>query len=390
MRILMVHNYFQHWGGEDESTEQEVRLLEGYGHDVQLYSRHSDEIKSFSLLRKGLLFFEPTWSLRSYREIKRVIREFKPEIAHFQNIVPLVSPAAYYACADSGVPVVQVLHDYRLLCPTGWLFRDGEVCEACLEHSLCRGILYGCYHRSRIQTASIVLMLAIHRLLKTWLRKVEAYVALTEFSRRKFIEGGLPESKVVVRPNFLDKAVALGEPIREYVVFVGRLSREKGLATLLEAWRNLPDVPLKVVGDGPLRPWIERYIRQNGLNQVELVGFVPGEVVLEYLKRAFFLVMPSVWYEALPRTIIEAYATGTPVIASRLGAMVDLVEEERTGLLFNPGDPGDLSARVQYALERPGQMARWGREAHHVFEQKYSSASAHKSLMEIYDKARGR
>lgn len=387
----MVHNYYQQWGGEDEATEQELQLLKRHNHQVRLYCRHNDEIKAFSALRKGLLFFEPTWSLRSYREIKHVIREFKPEIAHFQNFFPLVSPSAYYACAESGVPVVQTLHDYRLLCPIGWFVRSGEVCEACLAYSLWRGVLYGCYHGSRIQTASIALMLTIHRLLKTWLRKVDVYIALTEFSRRKFIEGGLPESKIFVRPNFLDKDPGLGEPVREeYALFVGRLSPEKGLVTLLEAWRNQPDLPLRIVGDGPLRPWIEEYIGQNELGQIELVGFVPLQRVLQYLQKALFLVMPSVWYETFGRTIIEAYATGTPVIASRLGAMVDLVEEGETGLLFNPGEPGDLAARVQYALEHPEEMARWGREARYVFEQKYSSDSAYKTLMEIYDKVSGK
>jgi glycosyltransferase involved in cell wall biosynthesis len=390
MRILMVHNYYQQWGGEDESTEQELQLLQRHGHEVRLYFRHNDEIKTFSSLRKGLLFFEPTWSLRSYRETKHIVREFKPEIAHFQNFFPLVSPSAYYACAESGVPVVHTLRDYRLLCPIGWFVRNGEVCEACLAHSLWRGVLYGCYHGSRIQTASIALMLVAHRLLKTWLRKVDVYIALTEFSRRKFIEGGLPKSKIFVRPNFLDKDPGLGGPIREYALFVGRLSPEKGLVTLLEAWRDLPDVPLKIIGDGPLRSWIEEYIVQNELGQIELVGFVPLQRVLQYLQKALFLVMPSVWYETFGRTIIEAYATGTPVIASRLGAMVDLVEEGETGFLFNPGEPGDLAARVQYALEHPEKMARWGREARYVFEHKYSSDSAYKTLMEIYDKVTGK
>jgi len=390
MRILMIHNYYQQWGGEDESTEQELQLLQRHGHEVRLYFRHNDEIKTFSSLRKGLLFFEPTWSLRSYREAKHVIREFKPEIVHFQNFFPLVSPSAYYACVESDAPIVQTLHNYRLLCPIGWFVRNGEVCEMCLTHSLWRGVLYGCYHGSRIQTASIALMLTTHRLLKTWLRKVDVYIALTEFSRRKFIEGGFPKSKIFVRPNFLDKDPGLGGPIREYALFVGRLSPEKGLVTLLEAWLNLPHVPLKIVGDGPLRPRIEDYIGQNELGQIELVGFVPLQRVLQYLQKALFLVMPSVWYETFGRTIIEAYATGTPVIASRLGAMADLVEDGKTGLLFNPGEPDDLTAKVQYALEHPEEMARWGREARYVFEQRYSSESAYKSLMEIYEKVRSK
>ncbi len=387
MRILVVHNYYQRRGGEDESTDQEVHLLRKYGHQVKLYSRHNDEIKSFSLPRKALLFLEPTWSSRSYQEIKRVIQEFRPDIVHFQNFFPLISPAAYYACAESRVPVVQTLRNYRLLCPSGLFFRDGKVCEECMGHSLWRSLFYGCYRNSRIQTAPVVLMLLTHRMLRTWLRKVDAYIALTEFSKQRFVEGGLPEDKIFVRPNFLSEDPGPGELKREFGVFVGRLSPEKGLKVLLEAWRGLPDVPLKIVGDGPLRPWIEEYIRQNGLDKVELVGFVSSDVVLEYLKRALFLVVPSVWYETFGRTIIEAYATGTPVVASRLGAMVDLVEEGRTGLLFNPGNSEDLKAKIWYIIEHPDEARCWGQKARHVFEEKYSSHSAYVSLIEIYRKA---
>ena len=390
MKVLIVHNYYQHWGGEDESTVQEFRLLKRYGHEVQLYFRHNDEIKSFSPLRKVLLFFEPTWSLRSYREIKKVIQEFRPEVAHFQNFFPLISPSAYYACAESGVPIIQTLRNYRLLCPIGYFFRNGTICEDCLKHTLWRSIRYSCYHNSRIQTASIALMLKTHNLLKTWQKKVDAFIALTEFSRRKFIEGGLPESKIFVRPNFLEEDPGVGESVREYALFVGRLSPEKGLVTLLEEWCNLPDVPLKIVGDGPMRRWIEEYIRRNELRQIELVGFVPLKVVLKYLKKALFLVMPSIWYETFGRTIIEAYATGTPVIASRLGAMAELVEDGRTGMLFNPNEPGDLTSKVQYVLEHPEEMARLGQEARYVFEQRYSSKSAYMSLIEIYRKVLGK
>lgn len=390
MRVLIVHNYYQRRGGEDEATEQEFQLLKRHGHRVHFYCRHNDEIKTFSVLRRGLLFFEATWSLRSYREVKQVIKEFKPDIVHCHNFFPLVSPSVYYACAECGVRVIQTLDDYRLLCPTGWFYRQGKVCEVCLTHSLWQGVLYGCYHNSRVQTASIALMLATHRLLRTWIRKVDAYIALTEFSRRKFIEGGFSESKIFVQPNFLAEDPGLGDPVREYAIFVGRLSPEKGLDILLESWRSLPDVPLKIVGDGPLRPWVEEYIRQNNMKQIELVGFVPLNVVLQYLKGAFFLVMPSVWYETFGRTIIEAYATGTPVIAGSLGAMAELVEDGKTGLLFKPGEPKDLITKVHYALGRPEELARWGQEARRIFEQKYSSDSAYKNLLKIYERVSGK
>lgn len=385
MRVLLLHNYYQQWGGEDASTEQDLRLLQRYGHQVHFYQRHNDIIKDFSPLRKGALFFEPTWSLRSYREIRKVIQQFRPDVAHFQNFFPLISPSGHYACKALGVPVVQSLRNYRLLCPLGVFFRDGTICEECLRRSLWSGISYGCYHDSRLQTLSTALMLASHRLLKTW-KRVEAYIALTPFSRDKFVEGGLPASKIFVRPNFLQQDPGVGVSTREGAVFVGRLSPEKGLATLLKAWRKLGNVPLKIVGTGSMRPWIEGYIRQHNMGQVVLTGFLNVRGVLEQVKQARFLVMPSIWYETFGRTIIEAYATGTPVIASDLGAMADLVEDHETGLLFTPGNPVDLVKRVHYTLEHPSEVMRWGLAARKRFEQEYSATEAYERLMLIYNK----
>ena len=385
MRILMIHNYTQQLGGADVATSQEIELLQKYGHEVRLYFRHNDEIKNFSPFRKTLLFFEPTWSFKSYREIKQIIAEFKPDIAHCQSFSPLISPAVYYALAQKKIPIVQTLHEYRLICPIGWLFRNNSICEECVQHSLWRGIFYGCYRNSRIQTASVALMLSSHRLLKTWEKKINVFVTPTEFARSKLIEGGLPSSKIWVNPCFLAEDPGVSRSSREYVLYVGRLSPEKGLVTLLQAWQSLPDVPLKIVGDGPLKSWIEGYIEQHGLQQIELVGLVPIEQVLEYQKKAYFLVIPSIWYETFGRIIMEAYATGTPAIASRLGAMAELVEEERTGLLFSPGNADQLATKVRYALAQEAKLAEWGQKARSCYEKRFSADVAYKSLMKIYE-----
>ncbi|WP_204368412.1 glycosyltransferase [Neosynechococcus sphagnicola] len=210
MRILLAHNYHQFRGGDDEATEQEVELLTHYGHEVRLYHRHNDEIKTYSLLQKALLFLEPTWSRQSYRDIQGVIRDFRPEIVHFQGIFPLISPAAYYACAAQQIPVVQTLHDYRLLCPVATFFRQGQVCEACLNHSPWQGVVHACYRNSRLQTAALATTLSVHRGLKTWTHLVDLFTTPTEFARQKFIEGGLPAEKLFVRPYFLAQDPGVG------------------------------------------------------------------------------------------------------------------------------------------------------------------------------------
>ena len=260
MRILVVHNYTQQRGGADEAAEQEVELLRKHGHEVKLYSRHNGEIIKFSILKKVAFFLEPTWSRKTYREIGKTLADFNPDLVHFHSFFPLISPSAYYAISERNIPIVQTLHEYRLVCPTGWLFRDNRVCNDCIQHSLWRGIFYACYHNSHIQTASVALMLSVHRLLKTWQKKVNIFIALTDFARIKFIEGGIPENKIVIRPNFLATDPIICQSERKYALYVGRLSSEKGLVTLLQAWKDLPNIPLKIVGEGPLKSWVKGYI----------------------------------------------------------------------------------------------------------------------------------
>ena len=384
MRVLVVHNFYQQWGGEDECAIQETNLLKAHGHEVDLLSRHNDEIKKLSKLRMGALFFEPTWSPKSFRVTCQAIKSFKPDVIHCHNFFPLISPAIIYAASKYNVPVVQTLHDWRLLCPTGWLFRNGKVCEECIDKTLLSGIRYRCYHESSIQTASVALMLATHRTLKTWDRRIDAYIALTEHGKAKFVQGGLPAEKIHIRPNFFPQTPNIEMPRREYALFVGRLSEEKGIKILLEAWQYLPEIPLVIVGDGNLMPWAKSFIQDRKINNVRLVGFVPLDEVLEYQKKAMFLVMPSVWYETFGRVILEAYSVGTPVIASRLGAMAELVDEGSTGLCFTPGDATDLQSKVNYAMNNRDTLAVWGMNARRKLLEQYSPDVAYEKLMCIY------
>jgi len=381
----MVHNYYQQRGGEDESTDQEFRLLSRFGHEVQLFSRHNDDINTYSLAQKSLLYFEPSWSNSSYNQILDEIHQFRPDIVHVQNFFALISPAVFYACSKNEIPVVFTLRDYRLLCPIGWFFRDGKVCEDCLSGSLWKGIFHKCYHKSALQTSSIALLLKSHRIIGTWHKNINKFIALTEFSRMKFIEGGLPSEQIVVRPNFLEQDPGIGEKTQSYFIFIGRLSIEKGLDVLLNAWKLLPNVELKIIGDGPLRGWVDEFIVYNQLENVEVLGFQRIEDVLILLKSASCLVMPSKWYETFGRTIIEAYATATPVISSKLGAMADIVIDHETGLFFAPGDALDLVEKVNYAINHPLELERWGKNAREEYESQYSDSIAYDRILDIYN-----
>lgn len=381
MRILVVHNYYQQPGGEDTEFAAEKALLRQKGHEVVEFVRYNAEIHEIGRLRAAI---GAVWSRDSQHTLQRLLRATRPEVVHFHNTFLLISPAAYYVCQEEGIPVVQTLQNYRLLCPGATFLRDGRVCEDCVGKTIpWPGVLHGCWRDSRVQTSVVATMLAFHRLLGTWQKRVDVYVALTEFARQKFIEGGLPAEKIVIKPNFIYPDPGPGDGSGNYVLLVGRISQEKGIRTLVRAWRKLKEVPLKVAGDGSL---VEEVQGANS-EGLEILGWRSHDEVLALIKGARFLVLPSEWYEGFPLTIAEAFACGVPVIASRLGAMAEIVEDGHTGLHFEPGNPEDLAAKVEWAWTHPNEMRAMGREARQEYEQKYSAEQNYQQLIEIYQRA---
>lgn len=394
MRILIVHNHYQHAGGEDEVFRAEGELLRAAGHEVITYTRTNHEIALNGFVSRARVAAGTVWSRDSYRALRELIARKKPDVAHFHNTLPLISPSAYYACRDAGVPVVQTLHNYRLVCPAATFFRDGAVCEDCLGKAVPRpGVRHGCYRGSRAATAAVAAMLGAHRALGTWRDKVDVYIALSEFVRQKLVAAGLPAEKVVVKPNFVHphprsfRSAQAAPPFgpAEYALFVGRFWPEKGVRTLLAAWKRLADIPLNLIGDGPEH--VEMKTLAATVDTIRFRGWLPRDRTLTALKRARFLVFPSEWYECFPMTILEAFACGVPVIASRLGAMAEIVADGRTGLHFTAGDAADLAAKVEWAWTHPHEMEAMGRAARAEFEAKYTAARNYEMLMHIYERA---
>ena len=385
MRVLIVHNHYTQPGGEDAVFEAEKALLERMGHEVIPFVEDNARLKGMNPLKAAL---NAVWSREAQEKLRRLIRETKPDVAHFHNTFLMVSPAAYYACREAGVPVVQTLHNYRLICPGALLMRDGRVCEDCMGRAIpWPGAVHGCWRGSRLQTSVVVAMLTVHRLMKTWTEQVDVYIALTEFVRRKFIGGGLPAEKVVIKPNFVHPDPGPGEGRGGYALFVGRLSPEKGVRTLLRAWEQLDGkVPLKVVGDGPLAEEVRRAAAR--LPGVEWLGRKGQEEVYALMGDAAFLVFPSEWYEGFPMVIAEALARGVPILATALGSQGSIVDHGRTGLLFRPGDPEDLAEKVEWAWTHPNDLREMGREARREYEQKYTAEKNYEILMDIYERAR--
>ncbi len=390
MRILIVHNAYQEAGGEDVAFEQERQLLARNGHQVVAYERSNHELEAYSNLQRIGMLKRIISAEDSKREIRDILRAERPHLVHVHNTFMMVSPSVYEVCQEEGVPVLQTLHNYRLLCPAAIFYRDGHVCEECCEHGLLRSIQHGCYRDSRAATAVVALMLQVHRTQRTWQESVNGYVALTEFARQKFIDGGLPADRIHVKPNFVHPDPGEKSAAGDYALFVGRLSDGKGVSTLLAAWELLhSSIPLVVIGDGPLRAALQAKAREKNLRRVAFRGRLEVTEARAAMKQAAFLIVPSVWYETFSLNIAEAFACGTPVLCSRLGAMEENVVDHRTGLHFTAGDAEDLARKVEWAWTHPAELALMGREARREYESRFTPEKNYVRLMEIYDQTVG-
>ncbi|MGH9732377.1 MAG: glycosyltransferase [Candidatus Acidiferrales bacterium] len=382
MRVLLVHNRYKNQGGESLVAKAEMDLIESHGHAVDLLEADNAEIAGFAEKLKAAL--AAPYSAKTKRRMAAQIATSRPDVVHVHNFFPLLSPSIYYACSEAGVPVVQTLHNYRLICPSSLLFRSGLPCEDCVGKTFAwPGVLHACYRDSRLGTASVAAMASTHHWLGTWHSRIDCFIALTDFSRRKLIEGGLPADKIVVKPNFALDPGGLNHGKGRFALFAGRLSSEKGIATLLSAWdhSNGPPLRLKVAGDGPLR---EDVVRSATAGHIEYLGVLSRKSVQALMCKAAFLVFPSICYENFPLSIVDAFASGLPVVASRLGAMAEIVQDGRTGLHFTPGDARDLAAKVEWARTHPKEMEEMSCAARAEYEERYTAERNYQQLTEAY------
>lgn len=376
--VLLVHNFYQKPGGEDEVLRVETGMLRANGHDVQEFRLHNDAVDHMS---KARLMKATLWNDQVYHDIQQKLTNI--QVAHFHNTFPLISPAAYYAVRRRGVPVVQTLHNYRLLCPSAVFYRDGGVCEDCLGRSMSwPAVMHACYRGSRTATLAVAGMTAMHRMMGTWNNAVDLYIALTEFGRRKFIDGGIPARKIVVKPNCTEDP---GEGAHDTsdVVFVGRLAPEKGIDTLIHAWHHIaarrPGVRLKIVGQGPMAS-----LQSSSPPGVDWIGWQPHDELIRIMQRASLLVFPSVHYEGFPMTLVEAFATGLPVVASKIGAAAEIISDGQIGRLYKPGDADHLASILDELLAAPATIREMGRRARFEYEEKYTPQRNYDQLLAAY------
>jgi glycosyltransferase involved in cell wall biosynthesis len=378
MRILVAHNAYQQRGGEDAVVEAEIELLRSRGHEVEVYRLHNDALNRMPRVQAAAATI---WSRASAADLERNCRDFQPDVIHAHNTFPLISPSLYWAAARNRVPVVQTLHNFRLLCPQAIFLRDGRICEDCIGKLPWRAVTRKCYRGSALQSAVIGGMLATHRTLGTYRNRVARYIALNAFARDKYVAGGLPAERFRIKPNFVASTSVPHWEGRQGGLYVGRLSSEKGLEVLVRATCLSPGETVEVIGSGPLESLARASFGERCL------GHRPLDDIMTRMQRARYLVLPSICYENSPRTIVEAFACGLPVIASRLGALIDIVRDGVTGLLFEPGNAEDLAAKIAWAGTHPEEMARMGQAARAEYEARYTPQRNHDMLMEIYEDA---
>ncbi len=389
--VLQVHNFYKIPGGEDTVVENERKLLEECGCRVLQYTRHNKELDGMNLGEKLFSALGFLYSLRTRREVSELIRRERVDVVMVHNILTLISPSVYDAGISCGVPVVQVMHNFRLLCPNAVFYRDGIICEECVSKGLGCAVRHGCYRGSRMQTLIAVLSMKLARLRGVYGRI--SYICLTEFNRKKLLQlRGVRPDKAFVKPNFTEYT---GDWIpyeerRECFVYAGRLDSLKGVKEILEAWRLLGDEApdLLLCGSGPLMKECREYIEKYGLKQIVMRGMLSKGEVMELVGNAKALLMPTKWYEGFPMVITEAFAVGTPVIGSGFGNVGDLLSDGGDGAVTSLGvkiAPPISGREIAVAIGRFQAEFRYSEGAFREAARRYDSGENKTRLMEILE-----
>jgi len=378
MKILVAHNRYHYRGGEDTVVEVEIALLRERGHEVELYSRDNSELHNIAM---GSAALSALWSRQTIKEVQQRCRDFKPDLIHAHNTFPLISPSLYGAADAMRIPVVQTLHNFRLICPQAMLLRHGRVCEDCVGHLPWRAVVHRCYRNSTAQSALTATMLTLHRWLGTWNKRVSRYIVLNNLCREKFMQGGLPAARLRIKPNFVRSTRVPHWEDRQGGIFIGRLSAEKGITVLAQAMSALPTLRIDVFGKGPMQAIVE------STPGMQYGGFQSPAQLVDRLHKAAYLVAPSTGVESFGLVAIEAFCCGTPVIATRHGGLSDLIEHGKTGLLVPPGDANALKDAMRWAECHPEAMVQMGKAARAEYLRCYTPEHNYDILFSIYQEA---
>lgn len=383
--VLIAHNDYRLAGGEGAVAENEARLLRLHGHQVTEYRRDNAKIAGYGALQKLRLAFATLFSWKTYREARALIREQGVDVVHVHNTVPLISPSIYYAAWAEHVPVVQTVHNYRFLCPNGMFYRDGHICEECLAKGLSCAVKHACYRGSRAQSLLLATTIGLHRALGTY-RRIDAYICLTPFAKEKLSKVA-PASRIHIKPNTVNVGLApisYGRRDGGYV-FLGRLDAQKGVWTLLRAFAELPQLRLTVIGTGPEEDAMRNCVAEHALTNVTMMGQLSRDDALTHVARARALIMPTLLYEGMPLTVLEAFALGTPVIGSAIGSVNAMLTASGGGFTFDQTDPDALVRCITQCTQE--QLSSASANALLAFRNDYNEDKNYETLLRIYDAA---
>lgn len=380
MKIVQAHNFYQITGGEDTVVASEKKLLEDNGHEVITYYKHNDEIQNYSTSQKIGLLKKTTWSANTLVEFKRVLKESRADVCHVHNFLPLISPSIFEACSELNIPVVLTLHNYRLICTNGLFLRENKICEDCMGKSAYGSVRKKCYRNSVVQTYAVARMIEKNKKAGTWQSKVDSFICLTDFAKNKFEEHGLPKSKLMVKPNFISSPLLEKDTeVEKYFLFVGRITASKGV-DLIKMVAKFLNYPIYMIGEGDLEQSFEN---EKG---IRLLGKKSYEETQGFIANAEALVVPSIWYEGMPMTILEAFSQKTPVIASDIGGIASMIQHKENGLLFKTNSGDAFKAQLEYAINNPSEMEVISDQAFQKFNDLYSSKSNYQQLLDIYNR----
>jgi glycosyltransferase involved in cell wall biosynthesis len=392
MKILLIHNFYRYRGGEDRYVKILEETLVSNGHQVSHFFYDSRNINTFNFFQKCLIPLRLIHSPSLNKKLKKLLIAEKPHLVVVHNLSPLLSFSLLKVVKHSNIPLLKRLENYKFLCLNGLFLRnDFTVCEVCKQGNFFPGMIHRCYQHRFSSSMGIALAEFIHRRLKTVIKSTDLFLAASQFVKGKFVEAGFPGDKIVVHPNFIDfePLTAVVSP-GNYAVYLGRLSKEKGLLTLLKAFKNLPELPLKILGEGPMEEELLEYARLHHMKNVSFEGFIDGNLKREMLKKALFLVFPSECYESFGYTIIEGYACGVPVAASDIGGARELVQEGNTGFLFEVGNPDDLQKQISLMMADRQRLMKMKENALQRAKTLYTKETGYQNLCKIFKKLIGK
>lgn len=384
LRVMVVHNRYrsEQPSGEDRVVDQESALLRDAGVDVERFLRHSDDIAGMSFPAKAAVPLRVPWNPRARQELARELRASRPDVVHIHCTFPLLSPSVLAACSDVGVPAVATLHNYTQVCAPGTFYRDGRICTDCAGGSALPAVRHGCYRGSPLATVPVAVGLAANR--TRWWTGVSRFLCISRSQRDLLVQAGLPAARMAVHHNIVPDPGVRRRGLGEHVLYLGRLTEEKGLRTLMAAWERLPDpaLPLVVAGSGPMQHEVAAWAA--GRADVRFLGLQQRSACVELLSRAAAVVAPSVWLETFGLVVVEAMAAGVPVVASAHGAFVELVDDGVTGLLSRPGDAAALADRLSEVVRDATRNRAMGMAARARYDRDFVPAAGVRRLVSGY------